>query len=80
MEKQTQTLTVDRIEEGIVISFSSDGQKYTFPLENLPLKENDIFKAEITENNNIIFLEIYKKETQERRQSLKSRLKKLFNK
>lgn len=80
MENQIQTLTVDRIEEGVVIAFSSDRQKYTFPLEDLPLKENDIFKAEITDNSDVIFLEILKEETQRRKCSLKSRLKKLFNK
>lgn len=80
MTSKIPKLTVDRIEEGVVIAFSDDGQKYTFAKEELPLKENDIFNAEIAEDGTVIVLNILKKETNRRKKSLRNRLKQLFNK
>ena len=72
MEKK---LTVDRIEEGIAVCFSEDGEKYEFCAA---LSEGDVFFADISRCGEIRVLEMLEKEKAQRREKSTFRLTALF--
>ncbi len=80
MYTECKKLRVDRIEEGIAVAFSEDGTEYRIPQEFAAVQESDILMATIHENGEVTTVEVLREETQEKKQRLRSRLKKLFNK
>lgn len=80
MENEVVKIKVDRIEENIVTTFSDSGKKFVFPSGIFNVRENDICNAVINDNGEILSIEVDNEETANKKQSLMSRLKKLFTK
>ena len=75
----TLKLVLDRYEENIGVCLDFDDKRYLIPKEILgDIKVNDIFNIEFDGESfsNPIFL---KEETEERKESVSQRMRKLFN-
>ena len=73
-------LKIDRIEEGIAIAFSNEGEEYHFPQKFANVRENDICDAIFNDEGKVISLSVNNQETQRSRDRLQTKLNKLFNK
>lgn len=80
MDKHVKKLTVDRIEEGIIVAFSDSGEKYISQGKLANISENDIIMATITDDFKILSARVLAEETKTKINSLKERLKSLFSK
>lgn len=80
METENKKMRVDRIEEGLAVAYTDDGQEYTIRREIADLKENDLIMATVSESGEIVAAEVLETETAAKKEELRSRLKNLFNK
>lgn len=80
MHTNLKEMRIDRIEEGLAVGFTEDGEQFTLPKQNGELRENDIILAEVDESGEIISYTIKKEETETVKQTMQNRLRKLFNK
>ena len=80
MNIQTCKLQIDRIEDGVIVACSDEGQEYLLHENSIGLKENDIVLAEINENGKIVNITPLPAETEQRIKTFKERLKRLFSK
>ncbi|MBQ8836027.1 MAG: hypothetical protein IJ002_00800 [Clostridia bacterium] len=80
MSTEIKKLHVDRIEEGTVIAFSSDGEEYTMCEKIADIKESDIINATINENGEVVSVEVLSEETENKKSEMKTRLRNLFTK
>lgn len=71
-------LTLDRFEGKFGVCIDADGNKYDIPILALAdLKENDIFLASF-DGESFSEIELLQKETEEKKEAMRSRLNKLF--
>ena len=80
MDIQTCKLQIDRIEDGVIVACSNDGNEYLLHENPLGLKENDIVSAEISEDGKILKINPLPAETEKKIKTIKERLKRLFSK
>ena len=80
METENKKMRVDRIEEGLAVAYTDDGQEYILRKEIAYLKENDILLADIDQNGNVVNVQVRREETEKAKQTIKNRLQNLFNK
>lgn len=80
MNTETKKLYVDRVEDGVIIAYSIEKTEYIFSNEDSNIHENDILIANINENNEVVSVIVLQEETTKRINTLKNRVKKLFNK
>ncbi len=73
-------LKIDRIEEGIAIAFSNEGEEYHFSQKFANVRENDICDAIINDEGKVISLSVNSQETKRIRDRMHAKLNKLFNK
>ena len=73
-------LKIDRIEEGIVIAFSDDGEEYHFSQRLANVHENDVCDAVINSDSKVVSLAINNRETQCNKDRVRNKLNKLFTK
>lgn len=80
METKSKKMCVDRIEEGLAVAYTDDGDAYTMCQKIANLQESDIILATINENGEVVAAEVLSEETAAKKAELRSRLKNLFNK
>lgn len=80
MHSETKKLRIDRIEEGVVIAFAENGKEYTLSPSLCAMRESDILLATLDEKDTVIAAEVLKQETEEKKKTLRARLKNLFGK
>ena len=73
-------LKIDRIEEGIAVAFSSEGNEYHFPQSFANVRENDVCDAIINDEGKVVSLSVNNRETQLNSDRMRTKLNKLFNK
>lgn len=79
MSCEKKELHIDRIEDGIVVAYDSNGYEYTMCARIADVKENDIVDATVNERDQIIDLRVLPEKTKAAKLSLQERLSKLFN-
>lgn len=80
MNIQTCKLQIDRIEDGVIVACSDDGQEYLLRETPNGIKENDIVWAEINGDGKIINIKPLPDETEQKKKTIRERLKRLFSK
>lgn len=75
---KTTELRVDRIEEGVAVAYDTDGAEYRMCAKIGDLAENDVLRASLNDEGEVVSAEKLPEKTEEIKAAAQSRLDRLF--